>query len=65
MTILPTGLIQDVITALFRCLNARLGHFGHVADAERRKVREPLERYCGQNTEGMVWIIDALRQKTL
>jgi hypothetical protein len=28
---------------------------------ERRKVREQLERYCGQDTEGMIWIVDALR----
>lgn len=37
-------------------------HFGNVPEAERRKVREQLECYCGQDTEGMVWIIDALRR---
>jgi hypothetical protein len=37
-------------------------HFGEVPEAERRKVREQLERYCGQDTEGMVWIVDALRR---
>ena len=36
-------------------------HFGDVPEAERRKVREQLERYCGQDTEGMIWITDALR----
>jgi hypothetical protein len=36
-------------------------HFGDVSEAERRKVRGQLERYCGQDTEGMVWIVDALR----
>jgi hypothetical protein len=33
-----------------------------VPEAERRKVREQLERYCGQDTEGMIWIVDAMRK---
>jgi hypothetical protein len=37
-------------------------HFGDVPEAERQKVREQLERYCGQDTEGMIWIVDALRK---
>ena len=37
-------------------------HFRDVPEAEIRKVREQLELYCGQDTEGMVWIVDALRQ---
>lgn len=37
-------------------------HFGDVPEAERRKVRGQLERYCGQDTEGMIWIVDALRR---
>jgi hypothetical protein len=37
-------------------------HFGDVPEAERLKVRGQLERYCGQDTEGMIWIVDALRQ---
>jgi hypothetical protein len=36
-------------------------HFGEVSQDERRKVREQLERYCGQDTEGMLWVVDALR----
>jgi hypothetical protein len=39
-------------------------HFGDVPEAERRKVRGQLERYCGQDTEGMIWIVDALRRLT-
>lgn len=35
--------------------------FGDAPEAERRKVREQLERYCGQDTEGMVWIAEALQ----
>jgi hypothetical protein len=37
-------------------------HFGDVLEAERRRVRAQLARYCGQDTEGMVWIVDALRR---
>jgi hypothetical protein len=36
--------------------------FGEVSEAERRRVRGHLEAYCGQDTEGMIWIIEALRQ---
>lgn len=35
--------------------------FGEVTEAERRKVRAALEQYCGRDTEGMVWILDALQ----
>jgi uncharacterized membrane protein YebE (DUF533 family) len=37
-------------------------HFGDVPEAERRKVREELERCCGQDTEGMGWLVEALRK---
>jgi len=39
-------------------------HFSAVPEAERQKVREQLERYCGQDTEGMVWIVEGLRNIT-
>jgi len=29
---------------------------------QRAPLREQLERYCGRDTEGMVWIIDRLRE---
>jgi len=35
--------------------------FGDVSESERKRVRKALELYCGQDTEGMVWILDALR----
>jgi hypothetical protein len=35
--------------------------FGQVPDEERQRVRRQLEEYCGQDTEGMIWIVDALR----
>ena len=36
--------------------------FGEVPEAERRKVRKQLEAYCGQDTEGMIWIVEAVKQ---
>jgi hypothetical protein len=35
-----------------------------VPEAERRRVRRDLETYCGQDTEGMIWIINALGELT-
>ncbi len=35
--------------------------FGKVSAAERKRVRDALDKYCGQDTEGMVWILAALR----
>jgi len=34
--------------------------FSEVTEAERRRVRQQLEEYCGRDTEGMIWITDAL-----
>lgn len=38
--------------------------FGEATPDERRRVRGQLEAYCGRDTEGMVWILDALRRLT-
>ena len=35
--------------------------FGDVDEEERSRVRRQLGDYCGRDTEGMVWITDALR----
>jgi len=37
--------------------------FGDVTEEERQRVRRQLEEYCGQDTEGMIWIVDALRNR--
>ena len=37
-------------------------HFREVPEDERQQVRRQLEDYCGQDTEGMVWIVDGLRR---
>ena len=38
--------------------------FSDVTEPERQRVRRALDLYCGQDTEGMVWILDALRRLT-
>ncbi len=38
--------------------------FGDVTPEERLSVRESLEAYCGQDTEGMIWIVDELYRRT-
>jgi hypothetical protein len=35
--------------------------FGDASEDERQRVRRQLEEYCGQDTEGMIWIVDRLR----
>jgi hypothetical protein len=36
--------------------------FGEVSEAERLQVRRDLEKYCGLDTEGMIWIVDELKR---
>jgi len=36
-------------------------HFGDASEPERQQVRRDLEEYCGQDTEGMVWIVGAVK----
>ena len=36
--------------------------FGDVPEPERQQVRKHLEEYCGQDTEGMIWIVEALQK---
>ena len=49
--------IQEGGTASMEYL--RVTH-GAVPKAERQRVREQLRRYCGQDTEGMLWIMEAV-----
>jgi hypothetical protein len=37
--------------------------FGDAFESERSQVRQALERYGGQDEEGMTWILDALRSQ--
>ena len=35
--------------------------YGDVSEEENQKVREDLIKYCGRDTEGMIWIVEKLR----
>ncbi|MFH1552136.1 MAG: DUF2779 domain-containing protein [Candidatus Omnitrophota bacterium] len=35
---------------------------GDVSEKERKKIRDDLEKYCGLDTEGMIWILDELKK---
>ena len=35
--------------------------YGEMPDSRKAKTRRDLETYCGRDTEGMIWIVDALR----
>ncbi len=37
-------------------------HFSDVPEAERQRVRMALTEYCGQDTEGMIWIVGVIRR---
>jgi hypothetical protein len=50
--------IQEGGTASLEYVRA---NFGEVSDAERQRVRRQLEDYCARDTEGMVWLVAALR----
>ncbi len=49
--------IQEGVTASLEFLRA---HFTDVPETERQWVRRELEEYCGQDTQGMIWIVEAL-----
>ena len=51
--------IQEGGTASLEFL--RVTHGDAVAE-ERQRVRRQLEEYCGLDTMGMIWIVDALRK---
>ena len=36
--------------------------YGEATDEERKKVREDLLKYCKLDTEGMIWIVNKLRE---
>jgi hypothetical protein len=37
-------------------------HFGEVSESERVRVKQELEKYCSMDTEGMIWIVQALHR---
>ncbi len=36
--------------------------YGVATKEERNKVRADLEKYCALDTQGMIWIVDRLRE---
>jgi hypothetical protein len=38
-------------------------HFTAVLEGEHQRIRRQLEEYSGQDTEGMIWIVEALERK--
>ena len=36
--------------------------FGKVIEKEKEEIRKNMLKYCGQDTEGMIWMIDKLRE---
>jgi len=36
--------------------------YGEIPEEERAKVVSDLEKYCGRDTEGMIWIVERLRE---
>jgi hypothetical protein len=51
--------IQEGGTANLEFLRA---HFTDCPNAERQRVRRELVKYCGQDTEGMVWLVEGLEK---
>ena len=36
--------------------------YGDMPETEKTKVMKDLEKYCGRDTEGMIWIVEKLRE---
>ena len=39
--------------------------YGDIPEEERQKVTSDLEEYCGRDTEGMIWIVDKLKELSM
>ena len=39
--------------------------YGNMPEADKVKVMTDLEKYCGRDTEGMIWIIEKLRELSI
>jgi hypothetical protein len=46
----------DMASREFLCVT-----FTDVGESEQKWVRSSLDLYCQQDTEGMIWMLDALR----
>ncbi|MFC1948945.1 DUF2779 domain-containing protein [Chloroflexota bacterium] len=51
----------DIAEGGFASVEYQRVTYGDVPEEERSRVRADLEEYCGRDTEGMIWIVEALR----
>jgi hypothetical protein len=51
--------ISDGQVASFSFLAA---HYGEMSEVDRVKIMDDLEKYCGRDTEGMIWIVERLAE---
>jgi len=51
--------ISDGQVASFSFLAA---HYGEMPEDDKPKVMSDLEKYCGRDTEGMIWVVDELKE---
>ncbi len=51
--------IADGATASIKYFNS---HYEEVEESKKLKVREDLLKYCGLDTEAMIWIVDKLKE---
>ncbi|MFC1894110.1 hypothetical protein ACFLYR_08910 [Chloroflexota bacterium] len=55
-------LITRNITCIVRAsIDYQAVTYGDVPEGVREKVRADLEKYCGRDTEAMIWIVDRLK----
>jgi hypothetical protein len=52
--------IADGMTASIRYVESE---FSGCSASKRKKIRDSLEKYCGLDTEGMIWIVDKLKEE--
>jgi len=52
----------DISDGQVASLTFQAATYGDMPEAERVKVMTDLEQYCGRDTEGMIWIVERLRE---
>jgi len=52
----------DISDGQVASLSFLSANYGEISEEDRIKVMIDLEKYCGRDTEGMIWIVDKLRE---
>ena len=52
----------DIAEGMLASIKYEKVTYGEVSDEERNKVRSDLEKYCSLDTEGMIWIVEKLKE---